>query len=459
MTSNRNIKMNNSTDAQTLRAIDAEIVDGESLPSDTTRITRFGLWAVGAGFGGFLLWAAFAPLDEGVPSSGVVSVDTKRKAVQHLQGGIVREVLVREGQMVEANQVVIRLDDAVTRSNYESSRQRYLGLRAMEGRLTAEQLGLPAISFHPDLLEAAKSDPLIRQHINAQNQLLQSRRASLAANLAAIDESIKGQQALITGYRGALVGRGNQADLFEREVKGLRDLVAEGYAPFNKQMELERAIADISASTADLQANLARAQSLILELRQRAQLLRADYHKEIDTMMAEVRREVQTEAEKFKSVTEDLARAEIRTPATGQVVGLAIQTVGGVVQAGQKLMDVVPQDEALVLEARVPPHLIDRIHAGSPVDVRFSAFAHSPQLVVDGVVNSISADILTDPVTNAPFYLTRVSLSAEGIKKLGKRQLQPGMPVDVIIRTGERSVLTYLLHPLLRRLSASMKEE
>ena len=370
-----------------------------------------------------------------------------------------REVLVREGQMVEANQVVIRLDDAVTRSNYESSRQRYLGLRAMEGRLTAEQLGLPAISFHSDLLEAAKSDPLIRQHINAQNQLLQSRRASLAANLAAIDESIQGQQALITGYRGALVGRRNQADLFEREVKGIRDLVAEGYAPFNKQMELERAIADISASTADLQANLARAQSLILELRQRAQLLRADYHKEIDTMMAEVRREVQTEAEKFKSVTEDLARAEIRTPATGQVVGLAIQTVGGVVQAGQKLMDVVPQDEALVLEARVPPHLIDRIHAGSPVDVRFSAFAHSPQLVVEGVVNSISADILTDPVTNAPFYLTRVSLSAEGIKKLGKRQLQPGMPVDVIIKTGERSVLTYLLHPLLRRLSASMKEE
>ena len=451
--------MNNSTDAHALRAIDAELVDGESLPSDTTRITRFGLWAVGAGFGGFLLWAAFAPLDEGVPSSGVVSVDTKRKAVQHLQGGIVREVLVREGQLVEANQVVIRLDDAVTRSNYESSRQRYLGLRAMEGRLTAEQLGLPAISFHPDLLEAAKSDPLIRQHINAQNQLLQSRRASLAANLAAIDETIKGQQALITGYRGALVGRRNQADLFEREVKGIRDLVAEGYAPFNKQMELERAIADISASTADLQGNLARAQSLILELQQRAQLLRADYHKEIDTMMAEVRREVQTEAEKFKSVTEDLARAEIRTPTTGHVVGLAIQTVGGVVQPGQKLMDVVPQDEALVLDARVSPHLIDRIHAGSPVDVRFSAFAHSPQLVVEGVVNSISADVLTDPVTNAPFYLTRVSLSAEGIKKLGKRQLQPGMPVDVIIKTGERSVLTYLLHPLLKRLSASMKEE
>lgn len=452
--------MNNSTDAHTLRTIDAEeVVDGESLPSDTTRITRFGLWAVGAGLVGFLLWAALAPLDEGVPSSGIVSVDTKRKAVQHLQGGIVREVLVREGQMVEANQVVIRLDDAVTRSNYESSRQRYLGLRALEGRLAAEQLGLPAISFHPDLLEAAKSDPLIRNHIIAQNQLLQSRRASLAANLAAIDETIQGQQALITGYRGALVGRRSQADLFEREVKGIRDLVAEGYAPFNKQMELERAIAEVSASTADLQANLARAQSLTLELRQRAQLLRADYRKEVDTMMADVRREVQTEAGKFKSVTEDLARAEIRTPATGQVVGLAVQTVGGVVQAGQKLMDVVPQDEALVLEARVSPHLIDRIHAGSPVDVRFSAFAHSPQLVVEGVVNSISADVLTDPVTNAPFYLTRVSLSAEGLKKLGKRQLQPGMPVEVIVKTGERSVLTYLLHPLLKRLSASMKEE
>ena len=451
--------MKKSLGTSNLPTIDAEIADDTSLPTDTRRITRLGLWAIGVGFGGFLLWAAYAPLDEGVPNSGIISVDTKRKAVQHQQGGIVREVLVGEGQKVEAHQVVIRLDDAVARANYESSRQRYLGLRATEGRLVAEQLGLPTISFHPELLAAAATDPLIRQLVTGQNQLLQSRRASLAASLGAIDESIRGQQALIEGYSSVLASRSNQVALYEREIKGVRELVAEGYAPFNKQMELERAVADISATTADVQANRARAQSAILELRQRVQGLRSDYRKEVDTQMADVRRDVQAEAERFKALTEELARTEIRTPATGQVVGLAVQTVGGVVQAGQKLMDIVPQNEALVIEARVAPHLIDRIHSGAVVDVRFSAFAHSPQLVVDGVVDSISKDIITDQATNFSYYLARVSITGEGMKTLGKRQLQPGMGVEVVIKTGERSVLTYLLHPLLKRLSASMKEE
>ena len=453
--------MRKASDTQALQPIDVDVesASGESLSGDTRRLVRLGLWAIGAGFGGFLIWAAFAPLDEGVPTSGMVSVDTKRKAVQHLQGGIVREVLVREGQTVDTNQVVIRLDDAVARANYEATRQRYMGLRAMEGRLSAEQLGLPTIVFHPDLLAAAATDPLIRQHITAQTQLLQSRRASLAASLGAIDESIQGQQAAIEGYRGVLASRANQADLLEREVKGMRDLVAEGYAPFNKQMELERSIADISAATADLQANRARAQSAILELRQRAQGLRSDYRKDVDTQLADVRREVQAEAERFKALTEELARTEIRTPAAGQVVGLAVQTVGGVIQPGQKLMDVVPMDERLVLETRVAPHLIDRIHPSAKVDVRFAAFAHSPQLVVEGVVDSISADILTDPATNFSYYLARVSITPDGMKTLGKRQLQPGMPVEVVIKTGERSLLTYILHPLLKRLSASMKEQ
>jgi protease secretion system membrane fusion protein len=224
-------------------------------------------------------------------------------------------------------------------------------------------------------------------------------------------------------------------------------------------MELERNMADVSASVADVKANLARAQSAILEVRQRADALRSEYRKEVDTQLAEVRRDVQAETEKFKALTEELARTEIRTPVTGQVVGLAIQTVGGVAQAGQKLMDVVPQNEALVLETQVAPNLIDRIHPGAPVDVRFSTFAHTPQLVVTGIVDSISADILTDPSGKFSYYLARVSITTEGMKTLGKRQLQPGMPVEVVIKTGERSLLTYLLHPLLKRVSASMKEQ
>jgi membrane fusion protein, protease secretion system len=133
--------------------------------------------------------------------------------------------------------------------------------------------------------------------------------------------------------------------------------------------------------------------------------------------------------------------------------------VGGVIQGGQKIMDIVPDDEPLLLETRVPPNMIDRVHAGLPVDVRFSSFANSPQLVVEGKVISVSGDLLTDPPTNQTYYLARVRLTPEGFKKLGNRVLQPGMPVDVVLKTGERSMLTYLLHPLIKRMAASLKEE
>jgi len=235
--------------------------------------------------------------------------------------------------------------------------------------------------------------------------------------------------------------------------------VNEGYAPRNKQMELERMVAGTNGALAELQGNIARARSAIAEVKMRAIQRRQEYRKEVDTQMADVRREVQADAEKFKASSEELARMVIRAPAEGQVVGLAVQTVGGVIQPGQKLMDIVPQNEILLIETRVAPHLIDSVKPGLVTDVRFSSFAHSPQLVVPGRVDSISSDLITEPQTNMSYYLARVSVTAEGMKELGSRQMQAGMPVEVIIKTGERTVLTYLLHPLLKRLAASMKEE
>ena len=427
--------------------------------AEARRAGRIGLLALAIGFGGFLLWASLAPLDEGVPSQGVVALDTKRKAVQHLSGGIVRDVLVREGQQVKEGDVLLRLDAAVVRANYESVRQRYLGLRAMQGRLMAEQTGAARVTFHPDL-ETAASDPLIRQQMMNQEQLFQTRRSLLASDLQSIEESIQGQQGLLASYASMLDNRKSQLSLVREELGNLRGLVAEGYAPRNRQLELERTVANVSSAIADLQGNTVRAQRSIGELRQRATSRRAEYRREVETQLADVDREVLAEEQKFKAVSNDLERVEIKAPVDGQVVGLAVQTVGGVVQPGQKIMDIVPGDgEDLLLEAHVVPLLIDRVHAGLPVDVRFNSFAHSPQLVVQGKVVSVSGDLLTEPATNLPYYLARVQLTPEGLKTLGRRQLQPGMPVEVVFKTGERSMLTYLLHPLMKRVSASMKEE
>jgi protease secretion system membrane fusion protein len=427
--------------------------------SDTHAVARTGLLVLAIGFGGFLLWAGLAPLDEGVPTQGMVTLDTKRKTVQHLTGGIVKEVLVQEGQQVKEGEVLLRLDGAVAKANYEAVRQRYLGYRAMQSRLFAEQAGRDTISFHPDVKEAIQ-DPLINQQVSTQQQLIQARRAALAADLQGIEESIQGLKEQLNSYQNILVQRRSQLALLTEELGNTRGMVKEGYAPRNRQLELERMVAESNAAIADLTGNSLRVSRQVAELTQRSMVRKQEYRKEIETQLADVTREVQSDAEKFVAVAADLNRMEIKSPADGQVVGLAVQTVGAVLQPGQKLLDVVPQNQTLLLEAHIPPHLIDKVQTGLSVDIRFNSFAHSPQLVVEGKVMSVSGDLLSDPQQpQFTYYLARVEVTSAGMKTLGARQMQPGMPAEIVIKTGERSLLTYLMHPLTKRMAASMKEE
>lgn len=425
---------------------------------DTGAIIRIGVWSLLIALGGFIAWAVLAPLDEGIPAQGIVAIDTKRKAVQHQQGGIIREMRVKEGDHVEEGQVIVILDSAAVRANYESIRQHYFNLRAMEGRLLAEQTNTKQITFHPDLI-AGQKDLVVQQQLEVQNQLFKSRRESLAATLAGVDASIASQQAQIQGSSEMIKQRERQLSLLKKELEGITQLAAEGYTPRNRQSELERTYAELSANLAELRTNRQRAQRAVEELHQRGRQQNQEYRKEVDTQLAEVRRDVQADAEKLTAITDELQRTELRAPATGQVVGLAIQTVGGVIQGAQKLMDIVPEQAPLVLEARISPHLSDKVHAGLLADVRFSAFAHSPQLLVEGKIISVSNDLLTEQETHQNYYLARIEITPSGIKSLGGHQIQPGMPAEVIIKTGERSLLTYLLHPLVRRIAQSMKEE
>ena len=445
--------------AQDARIVNALEDQGPRASSDTSSVARTGLWVLGLGFGGFLLWAALAPLDEGVPTQGMVTLDSKRKMVQHLSGGIVKEVLVQEGQQVKEGDPLMRLDGAVAKSNYEAVRQRYLGYRTMQSRLFAEQAGHDVIDWHPDV-KAAMSDPLIKQQVSTQQQLIQARRAALAADLQGIEENSQGLKEQFNSYQNVLVQRRSQLALLSEELNNTRGMVKEGYAPRNRQLELERMVAESNAAIADLMGNSLRISRQISELTQRTVARKQEYRKEIESQLADITREVQSDAEKFVAVTADLDRMEIKAPATGQVVGLTVQTVGAVLQPGQKLLDVVPDNQTLLLEAHIPPHLIDKVQAGLPADIRFNSFAHSPQLVVEGKVLSVSGDLLSDPQQpQYAYYLARVQVTPTGMKTLGQRQMQPGMPAEVVIKTGERSLLTYLLHPLTKRLAASLKEE
>lgn len=366
---------------------------------DTRSPIKLGIWILLVGFGAFLLWAAFAPLDEGVPCPGMVSIATKRKVVENLRGGRIARVHVREGQFVREGDILITFDNQTAKARYDEIHEHYIGMRATADRLQAELDNAGSISFHKDLLNDPMKE-LVSRNIKNQKELFQARRTMLR--------------------------------ILEQQFANLSALVREGYVPRNQQHELELKIAEFKSNTA--------------------------------TQLAQVQLEVEADAEKTRALASELADTEVRSPVSGQVVGLQVQTIGAVIQPGQKMMDIVPLDEALLIDAKVAPHLIDNVRKGLPVDVSFSAFAHSPQLVVAGVVNSVSRDIIVDPQTNPAmpgmsYYLARISVTPEGRKALGKREMKPGMPVMVVVKTGERSLLTYLVDPLIKRINVSMKEE
>ncbi|MCB5189338.1 HlyD family type I secretion periplasmic adaptor subunit [Methylobacillus arboreus] len=422
--------------------------------------TRLGFIILLLGFGGFMAWAAFAPLDEGVPTEGVVTVEGRHKTVQHLTGGIISKLMVHEGKAVQAGDVLFTLDETASKARFDEVRQRYLGLLAQESRLVAEKLGASSISFHEELLKQ-QSDPYVQQLMLNQSQLLRARQYALRADVEALRESIQGQEALIEGYQGVAGSYRSQLELLTQQTAGIRQLVSEGYAPRNQQNELEQKLAQTYGLIATNDSNILRSRKAILELQQRITAREQTEKKEIDTEMAQVKLAVQADAEKYKPLWDELQRVTMTAPVSGQVVGLQVHTLGAIIQPGQKIMDIVPFDEPLILDARIPPHLIDKIHVGQDADVRFSSFSNTPQLLLEGKVKTVSSDLLVDTDHQPPssYYLARINITEEGMKTLGDRRLQPGMPVQVVIRTGERTLLTYLMHPLVKRIAASMKEE
>ena len=368
------MNLTQSNPPSNMKALDEDL---EQL-ADTGRLSRIALWVLGVGFGGFVIWAALVPMDEGVPTMGTVVLDKKRKPVQHAAGGTIAQLLVREGELVQPDQVLVRL-----------------------GSLSAQAA-----------LETASSD------------------------LAGFRENLAAQRSSLTGYSEVRRSRERQRALLEAEYNGVKSLAAEGYVPLNQMRDLERRLEELSGSLSELDVAEERSKRTNAELQFR----------------------ISAAEDRLRVAERDFERTEIKSSAAGQVIGLQV-TPGAVIQAGQRIMDIVPQEEILLLETQVQPNLIDRVAPGDPVDIRFSSFSHSPQLVLPGLVESISQDVLTDEKTRMPYYLARIQVTPEGLEVLGKRRMQPGMPVEVVIKTGSRTLLEYLAHPITRRISQSMKEE
>jgi len=432
--------------------------DSNVLQLDDTRYARLGWLLMLGGFLGFLGWAALAPLDKGVAVSGKVMVSGHRKVVQHPSGGIVERIDVRDGDKVVAGQVLIRLKETPLLGQAQSLRSQFYGSLASEARLNAERDGVASVSF-PTELTALASEPEVASNLALQRQLFDSRRQALLLDQQGIDESIAGAEAQLRGVRDSQASKVLQRTALAEQLQGLRELAREGYIPRNRLLDSERVYAQVLGSISEDYGRIGQLQRQVLEMRLKIRQLAEEYQKEVRTQLADTRVRTEDLRNRLASAEFELANSQLRAPVAGIVVGLDVFTEGGVIKPGQALMEIVPQGEPLLVEARVPVELADKGHAGLPVELMFSAFSQSTTPRVAGEVMLVSADRQVDERTDEPYYTLRAQVTEAGMAQLAGLQIRPGMPVEAFVRTGERSMLNYLFKPLLDRTHMALVEE
>jgi protease secretion system membrane fusion protein len=426
--------------------------------TDARAYSRLGWIIVIVGVCGFLLWALFAPLDKGVPMAGAVANESSRKSIQHPTGGTVAEILVKDGDVVKAGQVLVRMNSVLVEAQADATSGQYYTARAAEARLLAERDGKATITF-PPALESAKKDPRVAAVISLQSQLFSSRKLALQNELAAVSENIAGLKLQQRGLEESRDSKKEQMAMIKSQLEGMRDLAKDGYIARNRLLDVERSYAQMSGALSEDIGNIGRSQRQVMELTLRKIQRTEEFQKEVRSQLIETQRDAEAVENKVKAQDFDVQNAEIKAPVSGTVVGLQIFTRGGVIGPGAKLMDIVPADDVLVADGQLPVNLVDKVQVGLPVELIFSAFNANKTPNIPGVVTAVSADRLVDEKSGVPYYRVRARVTPEGAKMAAKLDIRPGMPVDLFVKTGERTMMNYLLKPFFDRAKTSMTEE
>ena len=403
-----------------------------------------------------LLWGVIAPIESAALAPGVVQVEGKRKAVQHLEGGIVAEILAGNGDWVAENQPLLQMDTTQTRAELQMIEGRRYNLLAMADRLVAERDDLEAIVFR-DQLESTSDDSRAASAMAGEAAIFEARLADRRGEAAVLEQQISQLEQQIKGLDAV---RGSQLEVvgsLEEEILDLKELLSEGYVDKQRLRELERSRARSLGDIADIDSQLAAAKVAVVETRlQILQLIKRfktgviDELKDAEELLYEVEQQ-------FAAISDRVRRATVRAPVAGFVLGFNTTTIGAVVSAGAKLMQIVPSVDSLVIEARVSPLDIDRVRIGQPAEIRFSVFKDA--YLVSGKLTKLSADRLIDEASNLPYYSAEIALLEEDKFLLEGMDLIPGMPAEVLIKTGERTMLGYLTSPLNRVFSTSLIED
>jgi HlyD family type I secretion membrane fusion protein len=435
----------------------AKTVPGDGAPNDSIKRVALAGWLIIAiFFGGIGAWAATAPLNGAVVGNAVVKVDGNRKSVQHLDGGIVKELRIKEGDKVSAGDTLIVLDETQARAEYDILSQQYVVLRATEARLLTELDHRSELVMPEDL---KTQDSYFKSVWNGQVNQFESRRAALEGQRSVIREKINQLGSQIVGAEAQVKAFTDQISSVRAEAKDIAPLVARGLIARPRILQLERTAFGLEGQIADAQANIAKARQAIAEQQQQIAQLdndrMADVAKDLRDTQAKML-EVLPKAMNAKAV---LGRMEIRSPYAGRVVALTVFSVGGVIQRGEKILDIVPDQDLLTIEAQIAVEDISDIRPNMRAEVHLTAYKQRIVPIIHGDVIQVSADRLTDPKTNNPYYVAFVRVDEAELAALPNIKLYPGMPATVMIPTIQRTAFDYIVGPLVMSFNHAFRQK
>lgn len=426
------------------------------------RLRYMGIISMVVLFGGLGTWSALAPLDSAAIGPGVVVLENYRMAVDHLEGGIVAEVHAREGQWAKKGEVLVTLQDVQPRAQLEQIKGQWFVAVARESRLLAQRDGKGRVTFPKALLDNAK-DPRAADAMRVQEKTFSVRRRALQGEITLYERQIAQLQEKTVGLRDQRAMRERLVDSFEKERGDFEALAREGYAERQKVREMERNLALNDGQRSSLGSDIAATDVEISATQVKILQLDQTFQREVNKELAEVQAELFTLQEKMLGLEDTVKRTVIVAPQDGVVHGLAVHAPGEVIKPGAHLLDIVPGNEKLIVEAKLSPTDVDQIRVGQMAEVRFTAFRQREMPKIQGQLSTLSADRMIDEVNGQknPYYLGRVVITPEGVSKLQKLKLDlvAGMPADVIVKTGERTFWHYLTAPVTDLVVRSLKED
>ena len=428
--------------------------------ADDTPIRRLGYFLVIVMFGFFGGWSVLAPLGSAALAPGSVTVEGYRKTVQHLEGGIVKAIHVRDGDTIQKGQVLLELEDTSSRAQLETLRGQLFSALARESRLIAERDHKSVINWH-EILQQSRTDSRANEAMRVQEQSFQVRKRSREGEIGILKEQSHQLATKIEGIKAQKASRNSLTGSYSKDLADFRAMLEQGYVEKQTVTELERRLAQAQGDEGDFTASIATAQTQISEISLKILQIEKEFQREVIDELSKVQAELSELREKTQWLTDTVERTIIKAPESGMVLGLAVHTIGAVIPPGGRILDLVPQQEKLIIEAQVSPNDIDRVHIGQTTGIRFSAFKNAKTPKVDGKLIALSADRLTDDKNQVSYYLARVEVDPEGIEDLRKRDLilLPGMPAEVLINTGDRTFFEYLMQPLSNIFARSLIED